>query len=52
MDAPQLLNERYARGEVATEIIDGVCRAIDPITGNIINEKERISRIFEKIKLQ
>jgi hypothetical protein len=35
MDAPQLLNERYARGEVATEIIDGVCRAIDPKTGNI-----------------
>ncbi len=52
MDAPQLLNERYARGEVATEIIDGVCRAIDPKTGNIINEKERISRIFEKIKSQ
>jgi hypothetical protein len=45
-----ILNERYARGEVATEIIDGICRAIDSKTGNIFSEKERISRIFEKIK--
>jgi hypothetical protein len=52
MDAPQLLNERYARGEVTTEIIDGVCCAIDSKTGNIFSEKERISRIFEKIKSQ
>ncbi|WP_455369519.1 cobalamin-dependent protein [[Eubacterium] cellulosolvens] len=52
MDAPQLLNEKYARGEVSTEIIDGVCQAIDPKTGKIFNEKDRISRIFEKIKAQ
>jgi methylmalonyl-CoA mutase cobalamin-binding subunit len=52
MDAPQLLNEKYARGEVVTEITDGVCQAVDPKTGKILNEQERISKIFERIKTQ
>ncbi|WP_455280386.1 cobalamin-dependent protein [[Eubacterium] cellulosolvens] len=52
IDAPQLLNDKYARGEVATKIIDGVCHAIDPETGKIINEKERILKIFENLKSQ
>lgn len=51
MDAPQLRNNKYARGEVVTRIIDGTSYAVDPNTGKILPEKERIDRILERIGL-
>jgi methylmalonyl-CoA mutase cobalamin-binding subunit len=49
MDAPQLRNNKYARGEVFTEIVDGTSYAVDPKSRRIIREEERIRGIFEKM---
>ncbi len=45
MDAPQLRNNKYARGEVVTRIIDGTCYPVDQKTGKVLSEKERMARI-------
>lgn len=44
LDAPQLKNNPFGRGKIAT-IIDnrGACIAVDPTTRNPISEKERIA---------
>jgi len=44
MDAPQLRNNKFGRGEVHTRIINGASVAVD-ITGNPIKEQTRISKI-------
>ena len=43
MDAPQLKNNKFARGEIVT-LTDahGACGAIDPATGEILSEQERL----------
>ena len=48
LDAPQLRNNKYARGEVFTRIVDGTCCAVDPTSGRIIREEERMRRIFDR----
>ena len=45
LDAPHLAGNPYAAGKVLTQIRDGACYAIDPQSGNLLSEKERISRI-------
>ena len=52
MDAPQLRNNKYARGEVVTRIVDGTCYAVDPDTGGVLTEKERLARIYERVGLR
>jgi hypothetical protein len=49
MDAPQLVNNRFGRGEIAT-IIDrrGACVALDRDSGKPINEEKRISTILKR----
>ena len=44
LDAPQLVNHKFGRGQVKTRIVDGTCVSVD---GNEkpISERERISRI-------
>jgi hypothetical protein len=49
MDAPQLKNNKYARGEVFTRIVDGTCYAVDSRSGKIIPEAERMKRLLETI---
>jgi hypothetical protein len=45
LDAPHLAGNPYATGKVHTQIRGGACYAIDPQSGNLLSEKERISRI-------
>ena len=44
MDAPQLRNNKFGRGDVRTRIIDGACVAVD-VNGELIEEQERISKL-------
>jgi methylmalonyl-CoA mutase cobalamin-binding subunit len=46
LDAPQLRNNPYAPGTALTRIDKrGACISIDPLTGNSINEKERLAHL-------
>jgi len=45
LDAPHLAGNPYAAGKALTQIRDGACYAVDPQSGNLLSEKERISRI-------
>lgn len=46
LDAPQLKNNPFARGEVVTRIDErGACVVVDPDTGRALTEKERIARL-------
>ncbi|KKM89611.1 hypothetical protein LCGC14_1246920, partial [marine sediment metagenome] len=45
LDAPHLAGNPYATGKVHTQIRGGACYAIDSPSGNLLSEKERISRI-------
>jgi methylmalonyl-CoA mutase cobalamin-binding subunit len=45
LDAPHFKGHRYARGAVVTRIIDGACYAIDPSSGRILTEAERLERL-------
>jgi hypothetical protein len=43
LDAPQLKNNRYARGEIITHIDNrGACVIIDPVNSQPVNEKMRL----------
>jgi len=47
-DAPHLQNNKYARGEITTKIIDGACYSWDSLLKIKLNERERIEERFEK----
>lgn len=42
LDAPQLVNNKFGRGQVKTRIVNGACISVDD-DGNPISERERIS---------
>ncbi len=44
LDAPQLLNNKFGRGQVKTRIVEGACVCVDD-EGNKMSEGERISRL-------
>lgn len=44
LDAPQLKNNRYGRGEIRTQIVNGMCLAVDE-QGRVMSEKERIGKL-------
>ncbi len=47
LDAPQLMNNPHARGEISTMIDQrGACVAVDKSTGKLITERERVSIKF------
>lgn len=48
LDAPQLKGNPYAPGQVKTRAINGAIVAVDE-GGNILTEKERIRRIFDRL---
>jgi len=50
LDAPDLKGNEYAKGEICTRMINGACRTVDPETGEVLNEKERIERILGDLK--
>ncbi len=44
LDAPHLRNNPFARGQVVTRIDDrGACVAVDPATGRVLSEEERMA---------
>jgi len=45
MDAPQLKNNPYARGQVHTRLLDGACESVD-WRGSKITEEERLQELF------
>ncbi len=46
LDAPQLKNNPYARGQIVTRIDErGACVAVDPATGRPLTERERLTRL-------
>jgi hypothetical protein len=46
LDAPHLQNNPFARGQIVTRM-DGrsACVAVDPSTGQVLNEEERLARL-------
>ncbi len=49
LDAPQLRNNAYGRGQVQTRILKGACQAVDS-DGYPLSEDERLEQIFKKDK--
>lgn len=49
LDAPQLQNNPFARGEIRTRVVDGACVAVDA-TGKLFSEGERIEAILNQQK--
>lgn len=45
LDAPQLMNNRFGRGEIKTRILGGACQAVDD-SGNVMHEVERLKRFL------
>ena len=46
LDAPQLANNPYARGRIANRIdARGACVAVDPASGRILSERERLAQL-------
>jgi len=44
LDAPQLQNNQFARGQIRTNIVGGASEAVDP-TGRVISEEERLAAL-------
>jgi hypothetical protein len=47
LDAPQLLNNKFGRGQARTRIVNGACVAVDS-EGKSISESRRIQALFAK----
>jgi hypothetical protein len=45
LDAPQLQNNRFARGQIRSAIVDGTCEAVDA-AGRAISEEERLAALM------
>ncbi|WP_242654642.1 cobalamin B12-binding domain-containing protein [Symbiobacterium thermophilum] len=46
LDAPHLVGNPAARGEVAVRFTDGACRAVDRRSGRVLTEAERIALLL------
>jgi hypothetical protein len=51
MDAPQLRNNRFGRGEIRTGILNGASVTVDA-NGKTIKEKKRLSKFIEQRRIQ
>ena len=49
-DAPHLINNPFAKGEIKTDLIEGACCSIDKHLQKPINEIERITKILSNLK--
>ena len=45
LDAPQLMNNAFARGLIKTRVINGACEVVNEF-GNYIDEEERIAKLI------
>ncbi|MCJ7434201.1 MAG: cobalamin B12-binding domain-containing protein [Anaerolineales bacterium] len=46
LDAPQLVNNKFGRGQVRTRIVDGACVSVDS-NGVTLSESERLKKILK-----
>jgi hypothetical protein len=44
MDAPQLRNNKFGRGQIRTSIVNGACVVVD-VRGRPVREAERLIRL-------
>jgi hypothetical protein len=51
LDAPHLLGNPVACGRTVTRIINGSCRAVNPSTGTVLTERERLKWLGREEKL-
>ncbi len=49
LDAPQLKNNRFGRGQIRTQIIAGKCLAVDE-KGKMLSEEQRLEQIRKEIR--
>ncbi|OGN74424.1 MAG: methionine synthase [Chloroflexi bacterium GWB2_49_20] len=49
LDAPQLKNNRFGCGAIRTQVINGMCLAVDP-TGRPLSEKDRLAIIRKEFE--
>lgn len=47
LDAPLLKGRKVAKGELITKIIDGACQAVNPDSGEVLGEEDRIKSLLE-----
>ncbi len=47
LDAPQLKNNPFGRGQIRTRIVNGMCLAVDA-DGKPLSEKERLAMLWDK----
>jgi pimeloyl-ACP methyl ester carboxylesterase len=45
LDAPQLRNNRFGRGMIRTQIVNGACEAVDEF-GRVLSERRRLSKFL------
>ncbi len=50
LDAPQLKNNRFARGEIVTRIVDGACVAVEPSSGRVLSEQDRLASLATRMR--
>ncbi len=48
LDAPNFIGSKVAKGVISTAIINGACEVVNPKTGEIVREKERLESIRKK----
>ncbi|MBC7082713.1 MAG: cobalamin B12-binding domain-containing protein [Firmicutes bacterium] len=46
LDAPHLAGNPVARGKVVTRMVDGACRAWDPGSDTVLDERDRVRRLL------
>jgi hypothetical protein len=51
LDAPQLCNNNFGRGEIRTGIYNGASVTVDP-KGRIVREKQRLSKLMQQRRIQ
>ncbi|HRR96626.1 MAG TPA: methionine synthase [Candidatus Ratteibacteria bacterium] len=50
LDAPDLMGNKFAKGQISTAIVNGSCVSIEPKSGKQLSEEERIKKIFLNLK--
>ncbi len=50
LDAPHLIGNPAACGQIQTDIVNGACVTIDSETGRVLPEKERVDAIISSVK--
>lgn len=50
LDAPQLQPGGPACGKVVTRLVGGACRAVDPATGRVWSEEERLRWVWAQVR--